>query len=96
MNTPYCKSDVSSIWLGSESIATTHGVEPPNELRISVPGFGRCNLLAAIAVPEPSGAPKGSKPTLGGDAGTGEDEEAVMWGQVHAENETHAGPMRLP
>jgi hypothetical protein len=34
----YCKSDVSSIWLGGEGIATTHGVEPPNAFWIGVPG----------------------------------------------------------
>jgi hypothetical protein len=84
-----CEGDVGCVRLRSEDIAAALGVEAPDEFGIDVPGFGRCDLLDAIAVPDPSGAPKGSKPALGGDAGTGEDEEAVMWGQVHDENETH-------
>jgi hypothetical protein len=79
----YCKSNVSTIRLGSESIATAHGVEPPDEFRIGVPGFGCRNLLDTIPIPKPAGAPKGSKPTLSGDAGPGEDKEAIMESQMH-------------
>jgi hypothetical protein len=74
---------VSNIRLGSESIATAHGVEPPDEFRIGVPGFGRCNLFDTIPVPKTAGAPKGSKPALSGDAGAGEDKEAIMESQMH-------------
>jgi hypothetical protein len=55
-----CERDMGSVRLRSEGIAATHRVEPPDKLGIGVPGSGRCDLLDAIAVPEPSRAPKGS------------------------------------
>ena len=41
------------------------------------------NLFHAMAVPEASGAAEGGEAAFGGDAGTGENEEAVLGGELH-------------
>jgi hypothetical protein len=52
--------DMPGIRLRSEGIAAAHGVEAPDEFGIRAPGFRRCYVLDSIAVPEPTGASKGS------------------------------------
>jgi hypothetical protein len=72
------QGDVGGIRLRGESIAATHGIETPYEFRIGVPGFGCGHFLDAIPVPEPSRAPEGSEPALGGDSRTGKDKQAIV------------------
>ena len=77
------QGQVCGIRLRSESIAAAHGIETPHQFRIGVPRLGRCDLVHSIAVPQPSGAPEGSKSALRGNTGASENEEPVMRGQNH-------------
>src|SRR5579885_88494 len=39
------------VWFGCCGYTTPHGIELPNELRITLPGVRRCNLLDAVIAP---------------------------------------------
>jgi hypothetical protein len=54
-----CESKVGNIWLSSQGIAPTHGIEAPYDFRIRLPGFRSRHLFDTIAVPEPSRATEG-------------------------------------
>jgi hypothetical protein len=78
-----CESKVGNIWLSSQGIAPTHGIEPPYECGIRVPGFGRRHLFDTIAVPEPSRATEGGQPTLSRYAGASEDKKPIICSETH-------------
>ena len=74
---------MGGVGLGGEGVAATHGVEVPYEGRVGLPGFGRGDVFDAVSAPQAAGASEGGETAFGGDAGSGEDEEAVGWGEVH-------------
>jgi hypothetical protein len=55
---------VCRIRLCCEGIAATHGIEPPNQFGIGMPGFRGCDLVDPVAVPQAPGPAESSKPTL--------------------------------
>jgi len=71
------KAEVSGVGFGPEGVATAHGVETPDEFRVGLPRLGSRDLFDTVAVPQSSGAAKGSEAALGGDARSGENEEAI-------------------
>jgi hypothetical protein len=72
--------------LGGEGVTTALGVEAPDEGGIGLPGFGSGDFFDAMAVPETAAAAEGGETAFGGDACSGEDEEAVLGGEAHAES----------
>lgn len=77
------EGEVGRVGLGGEGIAAAHGVEAPDEFGVGLPGLGGCDLLDAVAVPKAARAAKGCEAAFGGDAGAGEDEEAVVLVEAH-------------
>ena len=57
-----CQGHVRGIRLGPERVAAAHGIEPPHQFGIRVPGLGRCNLIHPISVPQPPGPRKVASP----------------------------------
>ena len=72
------EGEVAGVGLGCEGIAAAHGIEPPDEGWICVPGFRGGDVLYTMAVPKAAGTAEGGEAALRRDAGAGEDEEAVM------------------
>ena len=81
---------MSGVGLCRQGIAAAHGVEAPDESGIGVPCFGGGDVFYAVAVPEASGAAEGGEAGFGGYAGSGEDEKAVLWAELHDENDTRS------
>jgi hypothetical protein len=81
----FCEGFVGGVGLGSESVAAALEVEAPDKFGIGFPGFGGGYFFDAVAVPEASAAAEGGEAAFGRDAGSGEDEEAVLKGEVHVE-----------
>jgi hypothetical protein len=57
-----------------------------------LPRLGGSNFFHAMAVPEASGAGEGGETAFGGDAGAGQDEEAVLGRELHDEWMLRVGP----
>ena len=72
------EGEVAGVGLGGEGVAAAHGVEAPDQGWVGVPGVGGGDFLDTMAVPEATGTAEGGEAALCGDAGSGEDEEAVL------------------
>ena len=72
-----------SVRLNGQRIASAHGVEVPNQPRISLPGLRSCHLLDVIAVPQATGTAKGRKPALGRDSRARQHEQSVCIRDPH-------------
>ena len=61
-----------------DGVTAAHGVEIPDETRVAMPGVRRGDFFEAVVAPEAVGVTEGRDAALCGDAGTGEEEEAVF------------------
>ena len=71
------ESEMRGIGLGGGSDAAAHGVKIPDQARIAAPSVGRGQLFEAVVAPQAPGIAKCGDATLGADAGTGQNEDAV-------------------
>jgi hypothetical protein len=46
-----CQRKVCRIGLGGERVAAAHGLEVPDQCRISMPGLRSCDLVYPVTVP---------------------------------------------
>src|SRR5215469_8590120 len=58
-------------------VAAAHGVKVPDQARVATPSVGRGHLFEAVVAPQAPGIAKCGDTTLGADAGTGQNEDAV-------------------
>lgn len=65
------ESQVCCIRLGCEGVAATHGIEPPNQFRIGMPGFRGCHLVDPVTIPQAAGAAESGQPALRRNTGAG-------------------------
>lgn len=68
---------VCGIRLGLGGVPAAHGIKTPDELRIASPSDGCGDIFDAVIAPKAISITEGGNAALGGDTGTGEDEEAV-------------------
>jgi len=71
---------VGGIGLGVNRFAAAHGVEVPDEFGIAAPGGGSGDVFETVVAPEAIRVAEGRDAALGGDAGAGEEEEAISGG----------------
>src|SRR5215469_13298381 len=71
------ESEMRGIGFGFGSDAAAHGVKVPDQARVATPSVGRGHLFEAVVAPQAPGIAKCGDTTLGADAGTGQNEDAV-------------------
>jgi len=65
---------------GVDRFAAAHGVEIPDKVRIAAPCGGSGDVFETVVAPQAIGVAEGGDAALGGDAGAGEEEEAIGGG----------------
>ena len=76
------ESEVRGIRLGLLRGQTPRRVELPHKSCVALQRFGSADVLDAVAGPEAVGGAKGGQSTLRADAGAGEDEDAIVGGDL--------------
>ena len=71
------------IGLDGPELGPPRVVECMDQRRIAGEGFGRRDILDAMAFPQPVRPAKGREPAFGGDAGAGQDDDVADTREAH-------------